>query len=46
VAYLIGRDGKVFWEGNPARVASRPKQLEEFKKLVEAELKKSERTTQ
>ncbi len=41
VAYLIGTDGKVFWEGNPARVVNRPKQLEEFKKLIETELKKS-----
>jgi len=42
VAYLIGTDGKVFWEGNPARVVNRPEQLREFNKLIEAELKKGQ----
>ncbi len=44
VAYLIGTDGKVFWEGNPARVVNRPEHLREFRKLIEAELKKSHST--
>ncbi len=45
VAYLVGTDGKVFWEGNPARVVDRPKQLDEFNKRIEMELKKSKSGT-
>ena len=40
VAYLIGTDGKVFWEGNPAKVVDRPERVREFRELIEAELKK------
>lgn len=39
VACLIGPDGKVFWEGNPARVVNRPDQLRAFKNVVEQQLK-------
>jgi hypothetical protein len=42
VAYLIGTDGKVFWEGNPARVVNRPDEVREFRQLIEVELKKSQ----
>ena len=38
VAYLVGTDGKVFWEGNPARVVSRPAEVQTLKNLVEAQL--------
>ena len=38
VAYLIGADGKVFWEGNPAQVMERMDRLREFRKLIEAKL--------
>jgi len=39
VAYLIDTHGKVFWEGNPARVVNRPKASAELKKLIEEKLK-------
>ena len=38
VAYLVGTDGKVFWEGNPARIVSRPDQVKTLKKTIEAQL--------
>jgi hypothetical protein len=38
-AYLIGADGKVFWEGNPARVRFRAEDVESLKKLIEEHLK-------
>ena len=38
VAYLIGKDGKVFWEGNPAQIMERADRLREFRKLLEANL--------
>ena len=37
-AYLIGPDGKVFWEGNPAVSLRREKELTSFKKLLEEKL--------
>jgi len=37
-AYLIGPDGKVFWEGNPAVSLRREKELTAFKKLLEEKL--------
>jgi hypothetical protein len=43
-AYLIGRDGRVVWEGNPARVVDRPEDLAELFALIEAELGMSEST--
>jgi len=33
-AYLIGADGKVFWQGNPARMQNRPEEAERFRKLL------------
>lgn len=41
IAYLIGADGKVFWEGNPARVVARPDQVQALRKLIEAHLSKT-----
>ena len=40
VAYLIGTDGRVVWEGNPQRIVSRKKPHQQLMKLVEAELAK------
>ena len=40
VAYLIGTDGRVVWEGNPQRVISRRKPRQQLLALVEAELAK------
>ena len=37
-AYLIGPDGKVFWEGNPAVNLRREKDLASFRKLLESKL--------
>ena len=37
-AYLLGRDGRVVWEGNPARVVDRPDELAELLELIESEL--------
>ena len=39
VAYLVDTHGKVFWEGNPARVVNRPKATAELKKLIEEKLR-------
>ena len=36
--YLIGPDGKVFWEGNPAVSLRRERELTAFKKLLEEKL--------
>jgi hypothetical protein len=41
-AYLIGVDGQVVWEGNPARVIHRPLALCELEALLEAELQQVE----
>jgi len=38
VAYLIDSEGKVFWEGNPARVADRTNDSAELRKLIESKL--------
>lgn len=38
-AYLIGADGKVFWQGNPARMQARPSEAENFRRLLESQLK-------
>jgi len=37
-AYLLGTDGRVIWEGNPARVINRKKPAERFRLLLETEL--------
>jgi hypothetical protein len=42
VAYLVGTDGKVFWEGNPARVVARPEEVQALKRLIEAQLENVE----
>lgn len=39
VAYLVGTDGTVFWEGNPARVVDRPDEVQKLKERIEAEMK-------
>jgi hypothetical protein len=36
--YLIGTDGKVFWEGNPSRWIRRPKKMKEMRALIERKL--------
>ena len=38
VAYLIDTQGKVFWEGNPARFVDRKKDSERMKQLIREEL--------
>ncbi len=38
-AYLIGADGKVFWQGNPSRMQNRPEEAGRFRKLLERHLK-------
>ena len=43
VAYLIGVDGRVIWEGNPQRVVSRSRPKKELLNLLEKELKKVKR---
>ena len=40
-AYLVGADGRVVWEGSPARVVSRPELVRQLKKLIETELGKA-----
>lgn len=42
-AYLIGPDGKVFWEGNPTRWLNREQKLKELHEVVERELKQSKK---
>ena len=37
-AYLIGRDGKVVWQGNPARMQDRPESLAEFRAVLKKSL--------
>lgn len=39
-AYLLGRDGRVVWEGNPNRVVDREEPLAELLDLMESELAK------
>ena len=38
-AYLIGADGKVIWQGNPARMQTRQTEVEAFRKLLATQLK-------
>ena len=40
-AYLIGADGKVFWEGNPARWIRCPKKAERMRVRIEKKLEKA-----
>ena len=40
-AYIIGPDGKVFWEGNPAMLLRREKEVAKLKKLIEEKLRSS-----
>jgi len=39
-AYLIGTDGKVFWEGNPTRWIHCKQKIDEMRACIERELKK------
>lgn len=43
-AYLIGADGTVFWEGNPAWTHGRPEDLDNLKMLLEAQLRAAQNT--
>lgn len=43
VAYVIGVDGRVIWEGNPQRVVSRTGPRRNLVTLLENELKKVDR---
>ena len=40
-AYLIGADGRVFWQGNPATFPSRKNDAEAFRRALVAELAKA-----
>jgi hypothetical protein len=40
-AYLIGADGRVFWQGNPATFPSRKEDAEAFRRALVAELAKA-----
>ena len=39
-AFLIGTDGKVFWQGNPERISARPEELQCFRSLLDNHLEK------
>jgi hypothetical protein len=43
VSYLVDGDGKMFWEGNPARVVERPKAAAALRTLIETKLKAAAR---
>ena len=38
-AYLIGPDGRVFWQGNPAWIRGRVEETEKLRKLLEEQLR-------
>jgi glutathione peroxidase-family protein len=40
-AYLVGRDGRVVWEGNPSRIINRKQEYKKLKELLEKQLKTS-----
>lgn len=40
-AYLIGADGKVFWEGNPSRWIHRKQKVDQMRTCIERELGKA-----
>jgi hypothetical protein len=42
-AYLIGADGKVFWQGNPAALRGRRDEEDAFRTLLKEELEKAKR---
>ena len=42
-AYLIGADGKVFWQGNPGTMAGRKDDEETLRKAIRTHLDKSKR---
>lgn len=42
-AYLIGADGRVFWEGNPGSLRGRADEKRAFRAALEAELEKAAR---
>ena len=41
VAYLVDGNGKVFWEGNPARFVNRKKDSERMKNLIRSKMAES-----
>jgi len=43
-AYLIGIDGRVFWQGNPGNLSSRKDDEEAFRIALTSELNKVKRT--
>ena len=42
VAYLVDTEGKVVWEGNPARVVNRSKEAASLRRLIESKLAQRE----
>ena len=42
VSYLVDTEGKVFWEGNPARFVNRLKESAAQRKLIESKLSEAE----
>ena len=41
-AYLVGRDGRVVWEGNPSRIINRKQEYKKLVELLEAQLKRTD----
>ena len=37
-AYLIGPDGRVFWQGNPAWIRNRAEETQQLRKLLQEQL--------
>jgi hypothetical protein len=42
--YLIGPDGKVFWQGNAAAVRTRPDESAALRQAIEEQLKRAKRS--
>lgn len=45
-AYLIGADGIVFWQGNPARLSARSDEIQQFRQLLEERLREVKKSDQ
>ncbi len=43
MAYLIGADGKVFWEGNPARWLRNEEKIEAMRAIFKSEFAKAKK---
>ena len=43
-AYLIGGDGKVFWQGNPGALAGRKDEEETLRKAIRTQLESAKRS--